>query len=204
MSKKVVDFLVILILVLSLVSCGGKSEPLKGAETVTPAVKEVEVAEEPIVVEEEVDPVKAKQFYLDTYHDTLTTLSEKSTRMIELFGSTLEILSNNSNLIFTQDSLDFFEIGVENYGGYLEAVLFMHDIKYLDDDGQDLWREIRDEFIDYYSKWQDIYRIYAEGIKDKNLSVEDIERSTIMVQDRTEQIEDITEKYLELTTKYME
>lgn len=204
MLKKVVGFLVILILVLPLVSCGGKNEPLKGAETVTPAIKEVEVIEGPIVVEEEVDPAKAKQFYLDTYHDTFLTLSEKSTRMIELFGSTLEILSNNSSLIFTQDSLDFFEIGVKNYGEYREAILFMDDIRYLSNDGQDLWHEIRDEFIDYYSKWQDIYRIYAKGIEDKNLSVEDIERSAIMVEDRTEQIKDITEKYLELTTKYME
>lgn len=204
MLKKVVGFLVILILVLSLVSCGGKSEPLKGAETATPAIKETEIVEESTVVEEEVDPAKAKQFYLDTYHDTLITLSEKNTRMIELFGRTLEILSNNSSLIFTQDSLDFFEIGVKNYGEYLEAVFFMHDIKYLSNDGQDLWHEIRDGFIDYYSKWQDIYRIYAEGIEDENLSVEDIERSAIMVQDRTEQIKGITEKYLELTTKYME
>lgn len=173
-------------------------------KTAIPVVEEMEIIEEPIVVEKEVDPAKAKQFFLDTYHDTLITLDEKSSGMVKLFVDTIEILSDNPELIFTEDALSIFEIGVENYGGYLEAVLSMDDIKYLDDDGQKLWHEIRDEFIDYYGKWQDIYRIYVEGIQNKDLSADDIERSTIMVQDRTEQIKDIIEKYLELTTKYME
>lgn len=178
-----------------------EKEPTKTTESEVDKAEEVEeveevVVEEPTVTEkdvDEVDLVKAKQYYLDNYHDLLLEISEKDVKMTELVGEVFVLLSEDISLLFEDNTQRLFEIGAKNYGEYQRAVISMGDIKYLDDKGQEIWRAIRSEYIDYHGKWKDFYTIYAEGIRDGTLTAEEINSTVSMIENRTEQMNLITQ-----------